>query len=367
MIGDITEWAANPSSRPNFLGKAIRTFLILIRLPFRESKRALVLTARWAKRILRPIFGHVRRTVRNKNPLRGVKRSMSMMTRGLNRKQVAQTSPEDLEIGKGHGTNGEKALCKDLEDVDRVVEEFRLAVAKTFETSMIVDDFDYCVQRWKGKRCAKYHASFVRSHRADKRLVTSVHSFPAFGLDIRMKHMLWGYPSLLRLFTENVLPVLQAAEQEGLQHYFQDPALPTPASSLHLSSGVIADAILNPLMSVPSIEVDAAYDGGEGDGPSPRRAEPLSENVHRGGLSSQILAQDHERRRVTLGPASIGRDLGALADAGEERAPNCAPDSGRFDRETGIEERGSAQSSASGDRGVLHGNDLPSPGVTARQ
>lgn len=154
MIGDITEWAANPSSRPNFFVKAIRTLLILIRLPFRESKRALVLTVHWVKRILRPIFRHVRRTVRNKNPLRGVKRSMSTMTRGLDRKQVVQSSPEDLEIGKGHGTNGVKALCKDHEDVDRVVEEFRLAVAKTFKTSMIVDDFDYCIQRWKGKRYA---------------------------------------------------------------------------------------------------------------------------------------------------------------------------------------------------------------------
>lgn len=159
--------------------------------------------------------------------------------------------------------------------------------------------------------------------------------------------MLWGYPSLLRLFTDNVLPVLQAVEQEGLQHHFLDSAIPTPASSPHVSSGVIADAKLNPLMPVPSIEVDAAYDGGEGDGPSPRRAEPLSGNEDRGGFSAQILAQDHERRRVALDPASSRRDLGALVDVGEERAPDCAPDSGRFDLETGIEERGLAQSSTS--------------------
>lgn len=196
--------------------------------------------------------------------------------------------------------------------------------------------------------------------------MTSVHSFPAFGLDIRMKHMLWGYPSLLRLFTENVLPVLQAVEQEGLQYYLEDAALPTPACSLHVTNEVIADAVLTPLMPVPSIEVDAAYDGGEGDGPSPRRANPLSENEHYGGLSSQILAQDHERRRVALDPASIGRDLGALADAGEEQAPNWAPDSGRSDLETGIEDRGLAQSSTSRDTDVLHGNDLASPGLTAR-
>lgn len=185
--------------------------------------------------------------------------------------------------------------------------------------------------------------------------MTSVHSFPAFGLDIRMKHMLWGYPSLLRLFTENVLLVLQAVEQEGLQYYLEDAALPTPACSLHVMNGVIADAVLTPLMPVPSIEVDAAYDGGEGDGPSPRRAEHLSENEHRGDLSSQILAQDHERRRGASGSASVDYDLGALADAGEERAPNWARDSGRSDLETGIEESGDT------DALPVNDSDLPSP------